>query len=161
MEKHRNNGAIGAILDEYEKAINELIREIKNFSPNQLIEIIDRETNDEDCKSVQGILTHIVQSGYTYVVEIRIWLGEEITYKDKVVHNSTEKYAEALRTMFQFNAQLFEDYPNLVLCEHDSTKKIKVRWGQTYDVDQLIEHAIMHVHRHRRQIERFKLKMIP
>ena len=32
---------------------------------------------------------------------------------------------------------------------------IQTGWGQTFDVEQLLEHAVMHVHRHRRQIERF------
>ena len=32
---------------------------------------------------------------------------------------------------------------------------IQTGWGQTFDVEQLLEHAVMHIHRHRRQIERF------
>jgi len=33
---------------------------------------------------------------------------------------------------------------------------IDSRWGQRYDLEQLLEHAIVHVLRHRRQIERLK-----
>jgi hypothetical protein len=29
-------------------------------------------------------------------------------------------------------------------------------WGQLYDIEQLMEHAIVHVLRHRRQIEQYK-----
>ena len=157
MVKHRNNGAIGALLDEYEKAINELIIIIKDMSSNQLIQVIDHETNDEDCKSIQTILTHVVQSGYTYAVEVRKWLGEEIRYEDKVILNSIDQYTDALKKMFRFNEQIFKDYPHLILCELDSNKKINVRWGQKYDVEQLFEHAIVHILRHRRQIEKMKL----
>ena len=32
---------------------------------------------------------------------------------------------------------------------------INAGWGPTYDVEQLLEHAIVHVLRHRRQIEKF------
>ena len=39
--------------------------------------------------------------------------------------------------------------------ENDPSKKIKVRWGQLYDPEQLMEHAIVHILRHRRQIENF------
>lgn len=157
--EYRNNGAIGAILDEYEKSLNELIVTIEDISTNQLIKVVDHETIDEDCKSIQNILAHIVQSGYTYVVEIRKWLGEEIQYEDKILLSSTDAYINALKRMFKFNEQLFEDYPNLKLCEYDSDKKINVRWRQKYDVEQLFEHAIVHILRHRRQIERFKLKL--
>lgn len=153
-KKFRNNGAIGALLDEYEKALNELIKSIDEITEKQLSKIIDTKTNDEDCKSIQNILTHVVQSGYTYVVEIRKWLGEKIEYKDKIKYSTTEEYKLALKEMFKFNEELFLDYPNIELCENDPNKKINVRWGQNYDVDQLFEHAIVHILRHRRQIER-------
>jgi hypothetical protein len=74
---YRDNGAIGALLDEYEKALQELKDIIRNLTSTQIIEIIDTETNDESCRSIQTILAHTVQSGYTYVVEIRRWLGED------------------------------------------------------------------------------------
>ena len=160
MQKiYRDNGAIGALLDEYEKSLNELITVIDNVSQEQLLQIVDTETKDEDCRSIQTILTHVVESGYTYVVEIRKWLGEEISYKDKVFLNEIEEYKTSLREMFKFNEQLFLDYPDLVLVEKDPNKKITVRWGQKYDVDQLLEHAIVHILRHRRQIERFMLRL--
>ncbi len=154
----RNNGAIGALLDEYEKSLNELIETINDISEKELAEIIDVETNDEDCKSIQNILTHIVQSGYTYVVEIRKWLGENVEYRNKVKFQTTEEYKSALKEMFEFNKQLFFDYPNLELCEDDLKKKINVRWGQNYDIEQLFEHAIVHILRHRRQIEKIRMK---
>ena len=33
--------------------------------------------------------------------------------------------------------------------------KMRVRWGPVYDLEQMLEHAIVHILRHRRQIERF------
>ena len=61
--------------------------------------------------------------------------------------------------MFAFNALLFDDYPNVKLEEYDTDKKMRVSWGQLYDVEQIFEHAIVHILRHRRQIERFLLKL--
>jgi chromosomal replication initiation ATPase DnaA len=61
--------------------------------------------------------------------------------------------------MFEYNAQLFQDYPNLKLEEYETALKIQVRWGQLYDIEQLMEHAIVHILRHRRQIERFLLRL--
>ena len=155
----RNNGAIGALLDEYEKSINELIDTISDLSQEQLIKVVDFETNNEDCKSIQSILTHVIQSGYTYVIEIKKWLGEEIEYKEKRKFENIKDYIRALQKMFEFNEKLFTDYPNLKLNEYDSNKKISVRWGQKFDVEQLFEHAIVHILRHRRQIKKFKERM--
>ena len=57
--------------------------------------------------------------------------------------------------MFNYSEKLFQDYPNLNLEEKKANKKILMRWGQLYNVEQLFEHAIVHILRHRRQIERF------
>ncbi len=157
--KYRTNGAIGALLDEYEKSLHELTAVIKDVSKNDLVKIVDFSTKDEDCKSIQTILTHVIQSGYTYVIEIRKWLGEKVEYKDKKLFLNVVEYEVALNKMFQCHENLFEDYPNLEMCEYEFDKKINVRWGQQYDVEQLLEHAIVHILRHRRQIERFKEKL--
>jgi len=155
-QDHRKNGAIGALLDEYEKALNELKFTIEGLSRDQLHEIVDADAIDEDCKSIQSILTHVVQSGYTYSVEIRKWLGEEVDYRDKETLSSVHAYKAALDTMFDFADQLFAKHPDIKLNEYDLDKKMKVRWGQSFDVEQLMQHAIVHVLRHRRQIEKFK-----
>jgi len=156
ITKYRDNGAIGALLDEYEKSIKELKEVIHNVTTNDLINIVDNDTKDEDCKSIQTILSHVVGSGYNYIIIIRKWLGEEVDYKKKELLNSVVKYNLALDMMFAYNVELFNDYPKMQLEEYDPNKKINVRWGQKYDVEQLLEHAIVHILRHRRQIERLK-----
>jgi len=156
---YRNNGAIGALLDEYEKSVFELKKVIANISESELIQILDNETKDEDCRSIQSILSHVIRAGNTYVIEIRKWLGESIEYKEKEILNSVEKYNLALDDMFAYTEELFRDHPSIKLEEYASAKKMKVRWGQRYDVEQLFEHAIVHILRHRRQIERFKIKL--
>ena len=156
---YQENGAIRALLDIYKKSLNELKTTIEGLCQEELINIIDRRTNDEDCRSIQTILTHIVQSGYTYVIEIRKWLGEDIAYQEKKTLTTVEAYKLALNEMFDFTEQLFIEYPDITLVTYDISKKIYVRWGQTYDVEQLMQHAIMHVLRHQRQIEKFKREL--
>jgi len=151
----RNNGAIGALLDEYEKSITELQDVISPISKEELVIIADKTTEDPDCKSIQTVLTHVISSGYYYAVVIRNYLGESINYKEGILLNSVEEYSDELQKMFQYNVQLFEDYPNIEIEVHDRDKKILTRWGQRYDVEQLLEHAIVHILRHRRQIEKF------
>ena len=158
-KKYRTNGAIGALLDEYEKSVNELKEVILNLTTSELTKIVDKETKVKDCKSIQTILSHVVESGYTYVIEIRKSLGESVNYTSKELLSSTNEYAVAMDRMFAYNEKLFEDYPNIKLEEFDLSKKFTVRWGQKYDVEQMYEHAIVHILRHRRQIERFKLKL--
>ena len=155
----RNNGAIGALLDEYEKSIVEIQNVIRLVSNEDLIKIVDKNTDDPDCKSIQTVLTHVISSGYNYVVIIRKTQGEEIDYLEGELLDSVEEYIKGLQNMFQYNVQLFEDYPKIQIEEYDNEKKILVRWGQRYDVEQLMEHAIAHILRHRRQIEKFLFKI--
>jgi uncharacterized damage-inducible protein DinB len=156
---YRDNGAIGALLDEYEKALNELIDIIEHITEEELLEIVDKNTKDKDCRSIQAILNHVLRAGYNYAIEIRRHLGESYEFLVPELMTSTKAYKKALRGMFAFNEVLFSDHKNLELEEYSDHKKIKVRWGQSYDIEQLLEHAIVHILRHRRQIERFLLQM--
>jgi len=156
---YRNNGAIGVLLDEYEKTIHELMFILDGLDFPQLTMEVYSDTKDEDCRSIQSILTHTVQSGFTYVIEIRKWLGEVVDYREKLVLGSIHEYKSALLEMFQFTERLFHDYPDLELTELNNSKKIKVRWGQSFDVEQLMQHAIVHVLRHRLQVEKYKLEI--
>lgn len=158
-EKYRNNGAIGALLDEYERSIGHLIDVIKDISDHQLVKIVDNETMDLDCRSIQSILSHVVRAGNHYAISIRRHQGEELTYLDNLVLDTSHQYVAAIIDMFKYTEKVFQDYPDIMLEENNPTKKILVSWGQRYDVEQLMEHAIVHILRHRRQIERFLLKM--
>lgn len=157
--KYRDNGAIGALLDEYERSIQELISVIRDIPSHELAVIVDHNTKDEDCRSIQTILTHVVRAGYAYAHYIRTHQGED---KKRLIPShltTSSQYIEALKEMFLDTESVFEMYPTITLEEFNQDKKMHVRWGQYYDVEQLMEHAIVHILRHRRQIERFLLKI--
>ena len=159
MKEFRNNGAVGALLDEYQKAIIELQEIISSLSSDELKTTVDVDTKDPDCKSIQSILTHVIRSGYNYTIAIRIFLGEDIGYAVSNELASSAEYKSELNNMFAFTEKLFVDHPDLTIEEFENSKKILVRWGQSYDVEQLLEHAIVHMLRHRRQIEKFINKL--
>lgn len=152
---YRNNGTIGALLDEYERAVQDLKDVLKTVASSELQAIVDDKTADADCRSIQTVLTHVVRSGYGYATYIRRQQGESLDFPERQLLFSISDYHDALDKMFAYNVQLFEDYPNITLEEINADKKILVNWGQLYDIEQLMEHAIVHILRHRRQIERF------
>ncbi len=155
MKKFRTNGAIGALLDEYERAIIDLKETIQVISTDELTRIADPNTTDPDCHSVQTVLSHTVQSGYTYALYVGNTQGEALAFRENIRLNTAQEYLLAIDKMFGFTVAVFERYPNISIEEKDNTQKILVRWGQSYDIEQLMEHAIVHILRHRRQIERF------
>lgn len=150
-------GTIKALLDEYRKAINELIVVIKPLSAKEIITIRDDKTANENCRSVQTILTHIVYAGYGYTNFIETHLGTKKARRPKKLFEKAGEYIEELNGMFDDCQNFFIENPGIELEEYDPSKKILTHWGQVYDIDQMMEHAIVHVLKHRRQIQRFLL----
>lgn len=159
MSTYQHQGAVQALLDEYQRAINELKELIAGFTTAQLVKLVDPHTLDQNCKSFQRILSHVVSAGNNYVVYIRQSLGEDTMPSPKVIHQNSIAYQADLDQLMINTRQLFKDYPKLDIESYDPAKKIIVPWGQRYDVEQLMEHAIVHILRHRRQIERLMEKL--
>ncbi len=156
---YRNNGAKGALLDEYERALSDLKRVIADIPPQELVVIADSETDDPDCHSIQTVLTHVVRSAFGYATSIRQHHGEAIDFRQSKTCTTAAEYAAELDAAFSFTEKTFEAHPDIQLEVFESDQKMCVRWGQLYDTEQIMEHAIVHVLRHRRQIERFLLKV--
>jgi uncharacterized damage-inducible protein DinB len=148
-------GSTGALIGEYRKAIDELISVIEPINEKQLCELVDTTTTDADCKSIQSILTHVICSGYGYIIYIENHIGDNKPRLEKVMYDNVNKYIEHLNLMFEYSLNFFQQNSNLEMEQLDNSKKINVNWGQQYDTEQLIEHAIVHILRHRRQIVKF------
>ena len=154
MSKKFRKGAVGALLDEYERAIEDLKKCIEPIPDEDLSKIIDPDTADENCRSVQTILTHVVHSAYGYATSIYNSKGHTAARPGKTFHTTSELYFQDLARVFTFTEFVFKDLEDQELEQPDETLKIKTGWGQLYDIEQLTEHAIVHILRHRRQIER-------
>jgi hypothetical protein len=85
------------------------------------------------------------------------YYGYQIVRPEKTFHTSVKEYIRDLAEAFQFTETVFRDIKDSELEEFAETKKIAARWGQVYDIEQMMEHAIVHILRHRRQIEKFKI----
>lgn len=154
MLKTYRKGAAGALLDEYERAITDLKGLIMPLADTRLTEIADPETNDENCKSIQSILSHVVSAGFGYAVSIHNLKGHDTIRPEKTIHSTIEQYIQDIDRVFAFTEYVFSDIKDEELEQNDNALKICTSWEQVYDIEQLMEHAIVHILRHRRQIER-------
>ena len=153
MRKRYRNGAIGALMDEYERAASELARLVEQIPVDDFTRIIDSQTKDEDCRSVQTIMSHVVRAGYSYADYIREQLSiESACPRPKLL--SRQESLEYLEAVLQYTAQTLDGRWEMS-AEEISGIVIKTRWGAVYDMEGLLEHAIVHILRHRRQIEKF------
>ncbi len=157
MAKNYRKGAVGALMDEYEKASAELKTILNKISADDFVKIVDPDTKDEDCRSVQTIMTHVVRAGYGYSNYLRKEFGLDANAPAYEISNADEAILHFER-MVEYTVQTLEG--RWEMSDEEITNiKIITKWGATLDMETLLEHAIVHILRHRRQIERFLIKL--
>jgi uncharacterized damage-inducible protein DinB len=153
MRESYRSGAIGALMDEYERAAAELTRLVQQIPDDDFTRIVDSQTKDEDCRSVQTIMSHVVRAAYGYADYLREQLSiTSARPQPKLL--SRQESLEELDAALQYTIQTLEGRWEMS-AEEISGIVIKTRWGVVYDMEGLLEHAIVHLLRHRRQIEKF------
>ena len=153
LMKTYRNGAIGALMDEYERAAAELKSLVERIPDDEFTRVIDSQTKDEDCRSAQTIMSHVVRAAYGYADYIREQLSIESTRPQPRLLTRQESL-EQLEAALRYTVQTLDGRWEMS-AEEISGIVIKARWGPIYDAEGMLEHAIVHLLRHRRQIEKF------
>jgi uncharacterized damage-inducible protein DinB len=151
MTKTYRKGAIGALMDEYERAALELRNLVEKISENDYVKIFDSATTNEDCRSIQTIMSHVVRACYGYANSIRtVFSIEKQVYEPKQLSKNQvlEKFDEAM----QYTVKTLEGRWEMPDAEIFATS---MKGDYPEDLEQKLEHAIVHILRHRRQIEKF------
>lgn len=155
LEDYRKGG-VGALMDEYERAVREYEALLREISAEDYQRIADSETEDENCRSIQTVTSHVVSAGFGYANYIREYFSMPAEkYSRESV--SYQKAHEKIAAMLDYTIKTLEDKWEMPDDEMTAVV-IKARWGPTFDLEQMLEHAIVHILRHRRQIEKFLLK---
>lgn len=147
---------LGALMDEYERASIDLKSILEDLSQEDFVLIRDTQTQDEDCRSIQTIMRHVVQSGYTYANYILSVFSDEWKEYKQPITDPAMSIVE-LDKMLAYTDRCLQDKYDLPLDQIESWT-FHSRWNVDYDIEQLLEHAIVHILRHRRQIENFLRK---
>jgi uncharacterized damage-inducible protein DinB len=153
MKKQFRKGVIGALMDEYESAAIYLKKLVEQISEKEFVKIIDSDTSDEDCRAVQTIVSHIINSGYGYANYLRDWYSISINSPARKLYSKVE-FEKEFDKMIVYTSETLDD--KWEISEDEIVNiKVKSQWGPEYNLEQLLEHAILHILRHRRQIEKF------
>ena len=153
MSKTLRRGGVGAMMDEYERAAADLAEVLGRIGDEEFERLRDRETEDEDCRSIQTIMRHVVRAGYGYATNIRNAFGDRAE-RPAIPLATRPEVLEQMHAMLAHTASVLEGKWELSNQEITAVR-MNTAWGVTYDLEQMLEHAIVHVLRHRRQIERF------
>ncbi len=152
MLKAYRKGAVGALMDEYERASIDFKEIINELPQSEYIKILDPLTKDDDCRSVQTIINHVIRSGYEYADSIRRAIDKPVVNHDYRVNTPGEALAD-FEKMLKYTEETLEgkwemSYDELVFTE------VIGRNGFKSTIEARLEHAIVHILRHRRQLEK-------
>lgn len=147
-------GALGAILDEYERAIRDLQALLATITPGELLTVTDPDATDPNCRSIQTIMAHVIRAGHNYAILFASLDAPRGDLHPLEFHPHTAHYITALDQVHAHTAEVLSRFPDSILDQYDPDKRIQSFWGQSFDPEHLLEHAIVHILRHRRQITR-------
>lgn len=142
-------GPMGALMDEYERALYEFIKVVKPLNQqNYAKEVVPDRFN-----SFQSVVSHVLSAGFHYSNDIRdVFNIKKQDYSLDIAN--VENVETDLVKMFDYMLETVDDMMSMPENEF-GRHLIPVEWNQEYDIEQLIEHAIVHILRHRRQLEKF------
>lgn len=138
-------------MDEYERAAEEFMRLIANVR-SEAYDAPIGIPSDRELLTIGKICYHVLFAGYAYADALRRKFEIEIRSPERF-HPTQAGFESAFRDMLLYTeATLAERY---TMSDDELTAtNIPLRWSDHHDLEALMEHAIVHVLRHRRQIER-------
>lgn len=146
----RRPGIIGALVDEYERALLDLARTIHSIKQKEFVDVLDELTRDQHCRSIQRIMEHVISSGYSDADYVRRLFKKSIAPPPENLPVDALDAIRQMQTMLEYMIESFENRWDMVYEEIEKSI-IKASWGN-YTLEQFMEHAIVHVLRHRRQV---------
>ena len=147
------NGMVKALMEDYFRSAIDLKEILSTVSDVEFQKNRDEKTEDPECKSIQTIVSHVVGSGYTYINYINTISKIEWREYNNVIESSSMGISE-IDKMLNYTESSLKHILHFENKEIE-TWKFESRWDVIYDFEQLMEHAIVHILRHRRQIENF------
>ncbi len=147
-------GVFGALLDETARATLEMCNLVETLTQEQFLE--ERQSADPDTVSLRSICAHCVRAAFGYSNAIRgaIDLARDESGFSESDLESPLEFRNHMRRALQHTEETVAPLQKLS-DEEASQLTFAVSWGPTYDPEMLLEHGVVHVLRHRRQIERW------
>lgn len=145
-------GALGALVDEFERATGELVQIVEELTEEQFRTVRDPAA-EEEFRSIQTVVNHVVRAGYAHANHVRVAFSMDWS-PTAVPLGTRRESVNQLSAMLAYMVATLDGRWEMTE-EQIEAVQIKARWGTTYDLEQMLEHAIVHLLRHRRQIARF------
>lgn len=148
-------GALGAILDETARAAEDFCHVVERLTLARFDEF--RPGSDPNTVSLRAICAHTVGAAHRYADYIRKARGlpyVEIYQLDPWELDGPADVRPRLGRAYRYTEEAVDGLYEATEAEI-ARLTFPVRWGPTYDPEMILEHGIVHLLRHRRQIERW------
>ena len=148
-------GAFGALMDEYARAAADFCRALEAVAGDRFLR--PRESSDPNAVSIRALSAHVVECARRYADYIRQARGlpfEDRYVLDPAALSSAADVRPRLGAALRYTEGAVDGLHDVDEATYAAIR-FPVRWGPTYDPEMLLEHAIVHLLRHRRQIERW------
>jgi hypothetical protein len=149
------SGPFGALMDEYARAAGDFCSVVEDFDPARFA--AERPSSNPNTRSPHAICVHVCGAAHRYAHYIRKARGLDFVEQYQLdparlraPHDVRGLLAEAI----MFTEATVE--PLLHATDEEiQAISFTVRWGPRYDPEMIVEHAVCHLLRHRRQLERW------
>jgi hypothetical protein len=148
-------GPFAALLDEMARASEDFCRTVEKV-PAELF-VRERPSEDPDTVSVRAVCAHVIRAAYGHVNYIRRARRMEVLSPLPPERYGPEGPQDVRLLLHE--ALLYVEAGLEGLAEVPEAEvaamTFPARWGPTYDPEMMMEHAVLHLLRHRRQLERW------
>jgi len=155
LDRPGESGAMGALMDEYARAAEDFCRVVEGFDPLRF----GRPVAGYAAHTVSPhmICRHVLTAAHRYSDSIRGARGLPFVEGYRAEPGVPAQPAE-LRSLLAGMLRYTEAGLDGLYGQTDEQVgviRFRVSWGVEYDPDMLLEHAVCHLLRHRRQLERW------
>lgn len=149
------SGSLRAILDEYARSIHDFEAVVMALPAERYF--ARTVLADEEFSNIRDILHHAVGSAHSYAFHINRAI-DKLDGPFPKREYSVETPEIAIASLWQALDHMVEVLGRIKDWSDNKQAELRFvsRWKQPYDVEQMLEHAIVHILRHRRQIERWR-----
>ncbi|MBK8232691.1 MAG: DinB family protein [Candidatus Eisenbacteria bacterium] len=147
-------GMWGALMDEYARAAEDFLRVAEAITKEQWDE--PRASEDPDGVSLRKLCAHVILAarGYSAYIRKARGIADQDPRAAFVPPDSPSDLRTCLTAALHWTEDGLEGFYEKGEAALEGTA-FQVRWGPTYDPEMILEHGIVHLLRHRRQIERW------